>query len=128
MPESELFEPKADINERRFKRPEAAAYTQEHYKFGSKREFEKAAVTGDGPRYFKVGRTVIYTQSELDKWALAKLGEAHASTAEHEAHSLAAEPVITGPPRPTPTTASTVAKPVAAPVVARRAGRKQQVA
>ncbi len=34
----------------------------------SKSKFEKARVSGGGPVFIKVGRTVLYDQADLDAW------------------------------------------------------------
>ena len=43
--------------------PEAASHLQMSY-----RTLERYRVTGEGPRYFKVGRRVLYRRSVLDEW------------------------------------------------------------
>jgi predicted DNA-binding transcriptional regulator AlpA len=36
----------------------------------------KKRTTGGGPRYFKVGRRVVYDQADCDRW-VAELGRSH---------------------------------------------------
>jgi hypothetical protein len=62
------------------RRKQAGAYLSEKYGFGAARTLAKAAVSGDGPEYHKVGRLVVYSREALDKWALAKIGAARRST------------------------------------------------
>ena len=38
----------------------------------SPRTLERYRVTGEGPRFLKVGTRVFYLQSELDKWLKSK--------------------------------------------------------
>jgi hypothetical protein len=45
----------------------------------------KLAVVGGGPRFHKVGRWPLYDPDDLDHWARELIGEALASTSEHEA-------------------------------------------
>jgi predicted DNA-binding transcriptional regulator AlpA len=49
----------------------------------SERTLERLRLRGDGPRYCKIGRRVVYPQCELDSWVLTRLV---ASTSEGEAH------------------------------------------
>ena len=39
----------------------------------SPRTLERYRVTGEGPRYLKVGRRVLYTQADLDEWLARKV-------------------------------------------------------
>jgi hypothetical protein len=121
-PEVEDFD-----DEPRFNRKEAAIYLLNKYKIGSERTLEKAAVTGDGPPYFKSRGVVIYGQSALDTWAREQLGTAHRSTSEHLASPTSRmaphEHLTSQAPRTMPATDTTKAvKPAKAPVAARRAG------
>lgn len=50
-------------NEAKLRTPEAAAYIG-----CSPRTLEKFRQTGDGPVYLKVGRSVLYLRSDLDRY------------------------------------------------------------
>ena len=54
---------KAPSNIRCYRTPEAAAYCSL-----SKSTFDKLRLTGGGPTYFKIGRTVAYDIQDLDQW------------------------------------------------------------
>jgi hypothetical protein len=45
----------------------------------------KLAVVGGGPRFHRLGRWPMYGPLDLDAWARELIGEARASTAEHDA-------------------------------------------
>ena len=48
----------------------------------SKRYLEIAAVRGDGPPYFKIGRAVRYCAADIDTWLQAqRVGQPHKSIA-----------------------------------------------
>jgi len=38
----------------------------------AKSTLEKLRVTGDGPPYLKIGRTVVYDAADLDEWLATK--------------------------------------------------------
>jgi excisionase family DNA binding protein len=56
---------------------EAAAYLRL-----SERTLERMRVTGNGPKFAKCGRRVVYRQSDLDAWVAARVV---ASTSERVA-------------------------------------------
>ncbi len=63
------------------RRDAAAQYLRSRYSFGSKSWLAKAAVTGNGPRFYKRGaRIVLYDPRDLDAWAAEALGEPRCST------------------------------------------------
>lgn len=39
----------------------------------SQRTLERLRLTGDGPRYAKLGRRVLYSQADLDAWVTSRL-------------------------------------------------------
>ena len=45
--------------------------------------YAAAAVRGDGPEYFKIGKQVLYDQTHFDDWAADRLGLPAASATEH---------------------------------------------
>jgi hypothetical protein len=55
-------------------RRRAAAYLLENYGFGAERSLAKYASVGGGPVFRKAGRLAVYTQADLDAWALGKIG------------------------------------------------------
>lgn len=64
------------------RRKEAAAYLQDTYRFCSRKTLDKIASVGGGPAFRKVGRIVVYEKSELDRWAIEKMGEPRLSTSD----------------------------------------------
>lgn len=48
---------------RRYRTADAATYCA-----STKSTFEKYRLTGEGPAYIKLGRTVVYDQNDLDVW------------------------------------------------------------
>jgi predicted DNA-binding transcriptional regulator AlpA len=48
---------------RRIRTPDAARYVGL-----AKRTLEKMRLTGDGPRFYKLGRAVVYDTQDLDAW------------------------------------------------------------
>lgn len=46
------------------------------------RTLDKLRSVGGGPRFQKFNRSALYHRSDLDIWALEKLGDAKASTSE----------------------------------------------
>jgi predicted DNA-binding transcriptional regulator AlpA len=52
---------------RRFRTPDAARYVGL-----AKRTLEKMRLTGDGPRFYKLGRAVVYDTQDLDAWLLER--------------------------------------------------------
>ncbi|TPL00492.1 hypothetical protein FJ938_22335 [Mesorhizobium sp. B2-4-14] len=66
----------SDTQQRRFRRDAAAAYIMATYGFPcSKAWLAKLASVGGGPVFRKAGRVPIYSQSDLDAWAQARLSE-----------------------------------------------------
>lgn len=64
-----------DAEVRFLPRAKAATYVQAKYGFPcSPRWLAKLAVVGGGPRFLKSGRNPVYAPSDLDAWALARLG------------------------------------------------------
>lgn len=62
--------------DRFFRREDAARYLTETYAFPcSKAWLAKLASTGGGPVYRKAGRVPLYSRSDLDTWAAARLSE-----------------------------------------------------
>lgn len=53
----------SQINTKRLRTSEAAAYCGL-----SKSTFDKYRLTGEGPVYLKLGRSVVYDTSHLDSW------------------------------------------------------------
>lgn len=58
----------AEHSKRRLRTPEAAAYLGL-----SKSTLEKYRITGDGPRYAKLSKIVVYLTEDLDAWADARM-------------------------------------------------------
>lgn len=65
------------------RRKEAAEYLRSKYGHGSARTLAKLATIGGGPIYRKFGRIVVYTDDDLDAWALSRLSPPMASTSEY---------------------------------------------
>ncbi len=59
---------------RRLRTPEAATYCG-----STKSTLEKLRVTGGGPTFIKMGRTVVYDTEDLDAWLVSRR---HRSTSE----------------------------------------------
>jgi len=64
------------------RRDKAAAYLQERYGAYTAETLAKLACVGGGPRFRRIGRYPLYTQSDLDEWALDRMSKPVASTAE----------------------------------------------
>ena len=62
-------------------RTEAANYLTAKGLRVSKTTLQKWATTGGGPTYRRFGLRAVYTQSDLDAWAEAKLSAPRRSTA-----------------------------------------------
>ena len=73
------------------RRAQAAAYLKSTYGFGAAKTLAKLATVGGGPVYSLAGRFPIYTQSNLDKWALSRISAPASSTSEHR-ENLASRP------------------------------------
>jgi hypothetical protein len=67
------------------RRPAAGEYLQSRYGFCGGKSLGRLASEGGGPLFHKVGRSVIYKKSDLDKWAAEMLGQPVSSTAEAKA-------------------------------------------
>lgn len=60
---------------RNLRRESAAEYLRERYGLRcSATTLKKYATRGGGPRFHRVNRTALYPTSELDRWAVQKLG------------------------------------------------------
>lgn len=75
------------MSENRYlRRREAALYIQTTFGFPCSRQWlAKLAVIGGGPIYRKAGRTPIYAPSDLDAWALERIGSPQRSTSDVQA-------------------------------------------
>ena len=65
------------------RRADAADYLQ--YRYGlrcSRQTLAKLAVLGGGPIFHHSGRTPLYAPSDLDEWAITKIGKPRTSTSE----------------------------------------------
>jgi hypothetical protein len=63
------------------RRKDAAEYLLSKYGFGAERTLAKLACVGGGPLFRKAGKLVVYLPSDLDAWALSRLGPPRRSTA-----------------------------------------------
>lgn len=73
------------MNKLFLRRRDAGNYLKEKYGFSGEKSLAKLACTGGGPSFRKCGVTVLYETDELDRWALAKIGEPQASTSDRKA-------------------------------------------
>lgn len=64
------------------RRDQAAEYLAAKYGFGSKRTLAKLACIGGGPVFHKSGRLALYRPTDLDAWALSRIGAARKSTSD----------------------------------------------
>lgn len=60
----------------------AGAYLQGRYGFGSPAWLAKLATVGGGPKFHKAGAAALYKKSDLDEWALGRIGRAQSSTSD----------------------------------------------
>ncbi len=67
------------------RRDRAAEYLKFNYGAYSKETLAKLACVGGGPLFRKLGRFPVYTVSDLDDWAQARMSRLMTSTAEFEA-------------------------------------------
>lgn len=67
---------------RLLRRSEAAHHISEKYFPCSPKTLAKLAVVGGSPPFRKAGRIPLYAVSDLNEWALGKLGPRVSSTAE----------------------------------------------
>jgi hypothetical protein len=73
------------VLERLFRRSDAAKYVTDTYGFpcSPKTLAKLACISSNGPAFRMAGRIPLYPQSELDTWALGKIGPLVRSTSEH---------------------------------------------
>ncbi len=64
------------------RRAAAGAYLKSKYGFSSGRALAKLATVGGGPVFRKIGKIVVYTPEDLDRWAESKIGPARTSTSD----------------------------------------------
>jgi len=64
------------------RREQAADYLQERYGAYTAETLAKLACVGGGPKFRKMGRFPVYTQVDLDDWALARMSEPVSCTSE----------------------------------------------
>lgn len=65
------------------RRKDAAFYITGRWGFPCSRQWlAKLAVVGGGPLYRKAGRTPIYAPSDLDAWAIERIGAPQRSTSD----------------------------------------------
>jgi hypothetical protein len=64
------------------RRKQAADYLNRNYGHGSWRTLARLAVAGGGPVFRKCGRMVLYEPSDLDDWALSRIGAPQKSTTD----------------------------------------------
>jgi hypothetical protein len=68
---------------RYLRRTDAASYLQAQFGFPcSPQWLAKLAVVGGGPVFHKAGRTPLYAPSDLDGWAVARIGRPRRSTSD----------------------------------------------
>ncbi len=64
------------------RRGQAAAYLQERFGAYTTETLAKLAVTGQGPRFRKIGPYPVYTPHDLENWAAARMTRLVQSTSE----------------------------------------------
>jgi hypothetical protein len=64
------------------RRKAASEYLLTKYGFGGGSTLTNLASLGGGPPFHKAGRTVLYTASDLDAWAQAKIVPVRRSTSD----------------------------------------------
>jgi hypothetical protein len=62
------------------RRKDAAKFLREKIGYGSESMLAKGAVTGNGPRYRKANRVVLYLKEDLEEWARSQIGAPRTST------------------------------------------------
>lgn len=73
------------ITQRFVGRADAAKYIRGRYGFPCSAQWlAKLAVIGGGPPYRKAGRHPIYDPTDLDAWAMSRIGQPISSTSEAE--------------------------------------------
>ena len=60
----------------------AGQYLKANYGFGSPNWLGKLATVGGGPKFHKAGAAALYKKSDLDEWALGRIGRAQSSTSD----------------------------------------------
>jgi len=73
----------AKAAERYLTRRQAAAFLLDRYCHGSPNTLARLATQGTGPVFRKVGRLVVYAESDLIAWAESKLGKRQKSTSDN---------------------------------------------
>ncbi len=68
-------------------RAQAAEYLQERYGAYKAQTLAKMAVTGDGPRFRKMGAFTYYLEADLDEWVASRMSAPVKSTTELAAQS-----------------------------------------
>lgn len=64
------------------RRMQAGEYLRSNYGFCSPSLLSKLATVGGGPLYSRMGRLNLYRKSDLDSWALTKIGPSRRSTSD----------------------------------------------
>ena len=64
------------------RRSQAAAYLKNHYGAYTTETLAKLACVGGGPVFKKFGPFPVYTQEDLDNWALSRMTRPVRSTSE----------------------------------------------
>lgn len=78
----DIFVSSETTRSRHLQRP-VAMYIRTTYHFPcSPQWLAKLAVVGGGPVFHKAGRTPLYASSDLDAWALARIGRPRRSTSD----------------------------------------------
>jgi hypothetical protein len=68
------------------RRVDAAQYLQNRFGLRcAKQTLAKLAVIGGGPKFHLANRTPLYAPTDLDEWALSKIGGPQLSTSERAA-------------------------------------------
>lgn len=65
------------------RRDKAAEYLQANWGFGAVDTLATLATRGGGPRFRKLGRFPVYTETDLDDWARSRLSDPVSSTSEY---------------------------------------------
>jgi hypothetical protein len=72
-----------------WRRDKAAAYLIQRYGAYTVETLAKLACVGGGPKFRRMGRFPVYTQGDLDSWAIARMSPAVTSTSELACNSPA---------------------------------------
>ncbi len=70
------------LHEQFLRRKQAAEYLRSRFGHGSAATLAKLACIGGGPRYRKSGRFPVYVTTDLDDWAISRLGPPQRSTSD----------------------------------------------